>query len=120
MKDETKEWLEIAESDRQMADAGMRRKLFAQAIYHSQQSVEKLLKGILTERGISFPKTHDLVELADLGDLPISERQRTTLTRLYDHSSRSRYPGAHYTEAETRALVRESKGLDKWFHKQLT
>lgn len=120
MKDETKEWVTIAESDRQMADGGMRRKLFAQAIYHSQQSVEKLLKGILTERAISFQKTHDLVELADLGQIQLAEVQRTTLTRLTDHASRSRYPGAHYTESEKRALVRESRRQDKWLRKQLT
>jgi HEPN domain-containing protein len=120
VKGESKEWVEIADSDRQMADAGMRRKLFAQAVFHTQQSVEKILKGILTERAISFPKTHDLVELAELGEIQLNEGQRTTLTRLSDHASRSRYPGAHYTEPETRALLRESKELNKWLRKQLT
>jgi HEPN domain-containing protein len=120
VKDETKDWVEIAESDRKMADSGMRRKLYAQAIYHSQQSVEKLLKGILTERGIPFRKTHDLVELSDLGAIELGAVRRMTLTRLSDHASRSRYPGAHYTEGETRELVRESRKIEKWLRRQLT
>ena len=119
MKEETKEWVDIAETDRVMADAAMRRKLYAQAIFHSQQNVEKLLKGILVERDIRFPKIHDLVELAALGSIRLTTARETTLTRLSDHASRSRYPGAHYTEEDTRKLIRESKALSKWLRKQL-
>lgn len=35
------------------------------ACFHSQQCVEKYLKGRLEEAGIAFRKTHDLAELLD-------------------------------------------------------
>lgn len=46
--------------------------------FHAQQAVEKLMKAILTERKITYPKTHDLSVLIDLLknsqiELPISE-----------------------------------------------
>ncbi len=34
--------------------------------FHAQQAVEKLLKAVLTGRGIGYPYTHDLVALIDL------------------------------------------------------
>jgi HEPN domain-containing protein len=34
--------------------------------FHAQQAVEKLLKSLLSVRGIGFPFTHRLLELADL------------------------------------------------------
>ena len=41
--------------------------------FHSQQCAEKYLKALLVCRGISFPKTHDLVVLFNL--LPKEPRQ---------------------------------------------
>ena len=34
--------------------------------FHVQQAVEKMLKAVLSSRGVRFRKTHDLVELIDL------------------------------------------------------
>jgi len=38
----------------------------ALAGFHAQQAVEKCLKAVLFVRGVSFRRTHDLIELADL------------------------------------------------------
>lgn len=35
------------------------------AAFHAQQAVEKLLKALLAELGIDYPKTHDLNRLRD-------------------------------------------------------
>lgn len=35
------------------------------ALFHAQQSVEKSLKAVLFSKSLEFPRTHDLVELAD-------------------------------------------------------
>lgn len=41
--------------------------------FHAQQSVEKSLKAVLTSRGVAFPRTHNLEELAQLvAERPIS------------------------------------------------
>jgi HEPN domain-containing protein len=34
--------------------------------FHYQQAVEKLLKAVLADRDVDFPKTHDLVRLLRL------------------------------------------------------
>ncbi len=48
--------------------------------FHAQQAVEKSLKAVLTMRQVSFPRTHNLEELANLvadqGDaLPLPPRE---------------------------------------------
>ena len=37
-----------------------------QVLFHLQQAVEKLLKALLSFKGIDFPKTHDLEVLSQL------------------------------------------------------
>ncbi|HRE17508.1 MAG TPA: HEPN domain-containing protein [Rhodocyclaceae bacterium] len=34
--------------------------------FHGQQAIEKVFKALLTERGVMFRRTHDLLELAGL------------------------------------------------------
>ena len=43
--------------------------LLGPAAYHVQQAAEKLIKGLLVAAGVSFRKTHDLDELAELAAL---------------------------------------------------
>ncbi|MDI6802129.1 MAG: HEPN domain-containing protein [Thermodesulfovibrionales bacterium] len=50
MKRETEEWLKIAEEDFQAAEHLFEISLFRMVCYHAQQSVEKGLKAILTEK----------------------------------------------------------------------
>jgi len=66
------------------------------------------------------PKTHDLVELADLAGIELAEEQETFLTRLSDHAVRSRYPGAEYTEEEVRQLFEETKRFFEWLRAKLS
>ncbi len=53
--------------------------------FHYQQAVEKLLKALLAERSVEFPKTHDLVRLLHLVraegyDIPQVEEDLALLT----------------------------------------
>ncbi len=53
--------------------------------FHYQQGVEKILKALLAERGVDFPKTHDLVRLVRLVraegyDIPQVEEDLALLT----------------------------------------
>lgn len=60
-----KEWVFIAKSDLDFASYLTHMEPFPTAIicYHSQQCVEKLLKGFLALNGRTFPKTHNLLVL---------------------------------------------------------
>jgi HEPN domain-containing protein len=106
MNDLTTEWVIKAEGD--YATAG--RELGVQdypnydaVCFHAQQTAEKYLKAFLQENGVSFPKTHSLIELLELC-LPLDdelETLRPDLIRLGRYAVRYRYPGviAHKSEA---------------------
>ena len=64
--------------------------------FHAQQAAEKALKALLTERGIPFPKIHDLEEIEVL--LPESDRRAPgldpdDLALLSQLAVAPRYPG---------------------------
>lgn len=66
---------------------------FATACFHGQQAVEKALKAVLILRGVEYPHTHNVEELARLvedsgGELPISPRE---LRRLNPFAVEFRY-----------------------------
>ena len=66
MKPITLEWIEKAEHDFLAAKreySARNNPLYDISCFHSQQCVEKYLKGYLEENGIAFIKTHDLVVL---------------------------------------------------------
>src|SRR5205807_1235816 len=67
MTPRTREWLRKAESDRRVARKVIhfRPPEYDVACFHCQQAVEKYLKGLLNERGLPVPKTHDLLDLTD-------------------------------------------------------
>jgi len=120
MKPETAEWLKIADHDIAGAASLVTDALWPGAAYFCQQAAEKLLKAAVTEREIEPPKTHDLVELADLAGVELTDEQRMFLTRLSDHAVRSRYPGAEYTEKEVRKLYEETKRFFEWLRAKLS
>ena len=60
MKKETKEWLNIAEEDKEVAEMTWKTKRYVYAIMFWQQAVEKIIKAYTTEVVNILPKkTHD-------------------------------------------------------------
>ena len=108
-------WIAIAEEDYNTARAALRRRLpwLHTACFHAQQCAEKYLKAILTTKGGSFPKTHDLLELCDLCEqagvivpLPIDD-----LDALSDHAVVTRYPADAPTMEDARAALETAKAV---------
>lgn len=56
-------WLELANEDLVMADYALSQGIFRQTCFHSQQAVEKALKGLLYVRRGTYPKSHSLEQL---------------------------------------------------------
>jgi HEPN domain-containing protein len=69
-KREAARWLAVAPEDRIVAEMCAEKvpPSIGIAAYHCQQSVEKIVKGMLIVAGIHFPKTHDLRALAGLAE----------------------------------------------------
>ena len=112
--------MEIAQHDLAGAENLMQGGLWPGAAFFCQQCCEKLLKALLVRSGMEPPKTHDLLELADLGGLELTDEQRLFLTRLSDHAVRSRYPGGEYDEAQVRRMFAETKQFFEWLRAKLT
>ena len=74
-KREATRWIRIAIDDRAVAQICLNKipPSVGIAAYHCQQSVEKIVKGMLVVAGVHFPKTHDLRALGDLAEVHFPE-----------------------------------------------
>lgn len=63
MRKEAEAWLTISVEDLQAAEILVERKLFRMACYHAQQCIEKIMKAVLADHEIDFPRTHNLLDL---------------------------------------------------------
>jgi HEPN domain-containing protein len=89
--------------------------------FHAQQSVEKAFKAVMAIRGITFPRSHDLIELQALFHTaaiacPLSSE---TLEALNPYAVNSRY------NLESEELLNESEAATAvaaclaWAHQQI-
>ena len=83
--------------------------------FHAQQCIEKYLKAILTEHGVTFPKIHDLVKLGEMGlhitpELKSLEADLDLLTR---YAIAFRYPGETATQEEAKATIKAMEKVRK-------
>jgi HEPN domain-containing protein len=115
------EWISRAEEDYQLTVSALRRKkiLIVGAVFHSQQCAEKYMKAILVLRGQSFPRTHDLVALADLCEnngsfLPI---EADDLEKLSSFAVAVRYPGTLPTVEEAKEALEIARKVRKFGRK---
>ena len=114
MKPSTREWVEKAESDYQLALALSRRRKLVfhdQQCFHCQQSAEKYLKARLEEADILPPKTHDLTRL--LGLLlplePLWKALASACASLSDFAVEFRYPGDKANANQAKKALRDAK-----------
>jgi HEPN domain-containing protein len=90
------EWFYKANSDLESAKVLMNNNLLDTAIYHTQQSAEKALKGFLVFHNQAIQRTHDLVILLDLCknfDNAFEELRLQAIT-LNEFDTAFRYPNA--------------------------
>ncbi|MDP2691184.1 MAG: HEPN domain-containing protein [bacterium] len=95
------DWVAYASEDLRLAEKILHEKGFLpHAIFHSHESCEKYLKGLLIQDNGEIPKIHKLDVLTK--DLPVSEKDQLDLMNLggiLDSLYRfSRYPGVNIDE----------------------
>jgi len=66
MREEFELWLSKAFDDLKFAVLGLNNEFYSQVCFLSHQVIEKSLKAFLLAKGRIYPKTHNLLELADL------------------------------------------------------
>jgi len=124
MKPETAEWVEVAESDLEMAGVALEKRFYQHTVFLCQQSVEKLMKAIWTERhGVgTHPRTHNLVKLASGLGLDVPVQWRNLLLDLTDQIFPSRYPeaGWRYNREVAEEYYNMTEELFRWLRQLLT
>ncbi len=94
---ETQAWLGRALDDLRAAEAlaVTSPPLLGEAAFHCQQAAEKTLKGLLTWRGRTFRKTHNLEEVGELAlvDDPVLRNAVDKAVPLTEYAWKFRYPG---------------------------
>ena len=98
MKELVAEWIKKAKADAGAArrEAAVKETPNRDAVcFHAQQAVEKCLKGLLQQEGVSFTKTHDLSILLDLivPVFPDLKKLSDDLEWLSAFAVEFRYPG---------------------------
>jgi HEPN domain-containing protein len=96
MKEITKAWIEYARRDFRSAEKNIDDEFLTNIVtFQSHQFVEKLLKALLSEYEIYFPKVHDVYRLYSLIPVEIKEKlgiNEEDLLRINEIYIESRYP----------------------------
>ncbi len=123
MKPETAEWVEIAKSDLEMASIALETGFYQHTVFCCQQSIEKLMKAIWTERhGVgTHPRVHNLVKLASRLGLEVPTQWRNLLVDLTDQIFPSRYPeaGRRYSREVAEEYYNITQELFAWLRQHL-
>lgn len=111
LRKDVRDWVAKAEEDYAVVQALRRRRTatFHNAMcFHAQQCAEKYLKALLVKGRVSFPKTHDLLELLELArsSTPHLVLLRPALEYLAPFSVNLRYPGEFASRAEAQRAAR--------------
>ena len=117
MKDLTKEWVNKAEKDFQVAkrEFGTKPPEYDAVCFHSQQCVEKYMKAVLQENNIFFEKTHDLDILLEKCKAFISglASLKQELVELSSFAVEIRYPGVEATGEEAEKYLSVAEAVRK-------
>src|SRR5258708_9629550 len=105
MKPLSQEWIEKAEGDYKVVEDEWETSdpVRDAVCFHAQQCVEKYLKAWLTEKGMPFPRTHDLEALAKLARASLLGVARSMKDLIFLTSSavEVRYPGTFVGDKES-------------------
>ncbi|MFL5342968.1 MAG: HEPN domain-containing protein [Gemmataceae bacterium] len=110
MKKSTREWVKKAEDDFRLAERGSQEPmpLHDGVCFHCQQCVEKYLKALMEEDGLSVPKTHMLDHLLSAlkPHFPQLRALRRGLLFLTVFAVDTRYPGRNASKRQAVAALR--------------
>jgi HEPN domain-containing protein len=118
-------WLQRARSDLALGKAALQTPgvLPEDACFHAQQCAEKALKGLLSDRGIPFPRTHVLEVLLDLlkahgVHVPDNVDEAFALSQ---YAVQTRYPGdwEPVTRREAKLALEHAALVLAWVERQV-
>ncbi len=123
MKPITEEWLEKAREDLDVAlEIISKEHLTSMVAFHSQQAVEKTLKGVIEEFEIGFVKTHNLERLLGIIGKQVNlDVDLNLIKRLDEVYISTRYPSDLGLLPAGKPSIQDAKELydfaDEFYHK---
>ncbi len=94
MQSNAERWLRFAREDLRMAELALEEDIFNQVCFHSQQSAEKSIKGLLRHQEKIPPRTHLMSDLLQLLDPNPFDAIRVEVLLLDRFDIPTRYPDA--------------------------
>jgi len=117
-KSRRKEWFKLAEYDLETARAMFETGRFKYVPFMCQQAIEKVFKGIISDNGFP-PRIHDLVRLAELADIELSEEELLILEKLSSLYLRIRYfPNTEISQFSAEEFLKFTEDLCYRFLKE--
>jgi HEPN domain-containing protein len=118
------EWVDKADGDFATAGRELRARIapnYDAICFHSQQVAEKYLKAYLQENGISFPRTHILLDLLALCVKvdPAFQVIQADLNLLEGYAVQFRYPGQSAIKAEAKAAYKVASIVRRYIRNSL-
>jgi len=124
MKKETKEWLNIAKEDKEVAEMTWKTKRYVYAIMFWQQAVEKVIKAYIIEMVNILPrKTHDIDQLLQQAKLNINElniKDTKEITRAFMRTRYEDLRRQYYSDKKkVEPLIKQAQIIYLWIEKLL-
>ena len=105
-----------------MLDSGR----YLYVLFCCQQAAEKMLKALISERTNDFPpRVHQLVRLAEVAKIELSDEHLELLLELSAYYIQTRYPeelpslGAKVTGPYSREVLRKTEEIIQWLQSLL-
>lgn len=125
-EEKVEHWLDIAEYDLETASAMQNSGRYLYTVFTCQQALEKLLKAIhIQQKGAEAPRTHNLIYLLGLVNLPQRAEHLQTMTNLNTYYVEGRYPAykqklSQMLDKKTaETFLNETQEIFKWLKSQL-
>ena len=114
-------WAEQARYDLETADAMQRSGRYLYVLFCCQQAVEKAIKALITKQTQKFPpRIHNLVRLAEVATLELSDERAQLLRELSNYYIQTRYPeeipelAAKISETQSRQILEQTEETIQW------
>lgn len=120
-------WLESAKHDLDTAESLLGLSKFDWSLFIGHLVIEKTLKAIFVNKNDNKvpPKTHNLLKLAELSFLELTENQKVFLGEVNDFNLETRYPDYKFefynrcTSEYTNQYIKDIKEFCEWLKFQL-
>jgi HEPN domain-containing protein len=122
MKPQTQQWLDMAHYDLRAAKHNFDTRTYLYVIFLCHLTIEKLLKGCITEFTEDFPPPiHDLNKLVRLAKLALPDELARFVSEMSQKSVPARYPQTlnAYSRKDAEDCLKQTRRVAKWLEAKL-